>query len=145
MSPEFVYVALLLGVLLVLAVPTGRYIAKVFSGERTPLTPLLRPIEKRFYSLLGIDENKEMSWKTYASALIAFNILSVIAVFLLQEAQGWRPMGYCSKHCHLLRYQHKLAGLQRRADNELFDSDAGADCAELLIRCCRNSSRYSRD
>jgi K+-transporting ATPase ATPase A chain len=47
MSPEFVYVALLLGVLLVLAVPTGRYIAKVFSGERTPLTPLLRPIEKR--------------------------------------------------------------------------------------------------
>ena len=92
MSPEFVYVALLLGVLLVLAVPTGRYIAKVFSGERTPLTPLLRPIEKRFYSLLGIDENKEMSWKTYASALIAFNILSVIAVFLLQEAQGWLPL-----------------------------------------------------
>ena len=92
MSPEFVYVALLLGVLLVLAVPTGRYIAKVFNGERTPLTPLLRPIEKSFYSLLGIDENKEMPWKTYASALIAFNILSVIAVFLLQEAQGWLPL-----------------------------------------------------
>jgi K+-transporting ATPase ATPase A chain len=92
MSPEFVYVALLLGVLPVLAVPTGRYIAKVFSGERTPLTPLLKPIEKRFYGLLGIDENEEMSWKTYASALIVFNILSVIAVFLLQEAQGWLPL-----------------------------------------------------
>lgn len=91
MSFEFAYIALLLVVLVVLAAPTGRYLAKVFSGERTPGTPLLRPVEQWLYRLCGIDESSEMSWKTYASALLIFNALGLIAVFLLQELQVLLP------------------------------------------------------
>ena len=92
MLMEFAYVALLLGALLVLAAPTGRYIAKVFSGEWTVLTPLLRPVERGLYGMCGVDESKEMSWKTYASALLVFNALGIIAVFLLQELQVLLPL-----------------------------------------------------
>lgn len=91
MLSEFAYIALLLCVLLVLAVLNGRYIAKVFVGEHTLLTPILRPVEKGFYRLCRVDEKKEMSWKTYASALLIFNALGLIAVFLLQELQGLLP------------------------------------------------------
>ena len=91
MLTELAYVALLLGALLVLAAPTGRYIAKVFGGEQTLLSPLIRPIEQGLYEIVDIDENREMSWKTYVSALLVFNILGIAAVFLLQELQGLLP------------------------------------------------------
>jgi K+-transporting ATPase ATPase A chain len=92
MSLELAYVALLIGSLLILAAPTGRYIAKVFSGEHTVLTPLLRPIERSIYRMGGVDEKTEMSWKTYATALLIFNALGLMAVFLLQEVQGLLPL-----------------------------------------------------
>ncbi|MDD1751265.1 MAG: potassium-transporting ATPase subunit KdpA [Methanothrix sp.] len=92
MSMEFAYIALLLGTLIALAVPTGRYIAKVFNGEPTLVTPLLRPVELVFYRMAGVDETREMSWKSYASALLIFNVLGVIAVFMLQELQGFLPL-----------------------------------------------------
>ena len=91
MLTEFVYIVLLLGVLLILAAPTGRYIAKIFSGEETLLSPLIRPIERRLYSMVGVDVNREMSWKTYASAFLIINLLGILAVFLLQELQGLLP------------------------------------------------------
>ena len=91
MLTELAYVALLLGALLVLAAPTGRYIAKVFGGEQTLLSPLIRPIEQGLYEIVDIDESREMSWKTYVSALLVFNILGIAAVFLLQELQGRLP------------------------------------------------------
>ena len=91
MSMEFVYIALLLGTLIVLALPTGRYIAKVFNGEPTRVTPLFRPVERAFYRMAGVDETREMSWKSYVSALLIFNALGLAAVFLLQELQGFLP------------------------------------------------------
>jgi len=91
MLTELAYVALLLGALLALAAPTGRYIAKVFGGEQTLLSPLIRPIERGLYRIADVDENREMSWKTYVSALLVFNILGIAAVFLLQELQGGLP------------------------------------------------------
>ncbi len=91
MSLELAYVALLIGVLLILAAPTGRYIAEVFSGKPTLLTLLLGPVEQVIYRMGGVDEKREMSWKTYAIALLTFNCLGLMAVFLLQELQGFLP------------------------------------------------------
>jgi len=91
MSLELAYVALLIGVLLILAAPTGRYIAEVFSGKPTLLTLLLRPVEQVIYRIGGVDEKREMSWKTYAIALLTFNGMGLMAVFLLQELQGFLP------------------------------------------------------
>src|SRR5512137_2767741 len=92
MLTELAYVALLLSTLLVLAAPTGRYIAKVFSGEQTLLSPLIRPIERGIYIIANVDESREMHWKTYVSALLVFNILGIVAVFFLQELQGILPL-----------------------------------------------------
>jgi K+-transporting ATPase ATPase A chain len=88
---ELAYVALLLVVLVVLAEPIGRYIANVFSGNRTLLSPLLQPVERGLYRICGVDELGEMSWKSYATALLIFNALGFMAVFGLQEAQRLLP------------------------------------------------------
>jgi K+-transporting ATPase ATPase A chain len=86
------YVAMLLALLLVLAVPLGRYISRVFNGESTLMTPIIRPLERGLYRLCGQDESIEMSWKTYSLSLLVFNLLGLAAVFLLQELQGWLPL-----------------------------------------------------
>ena len=64
MLVELANIALIVACLAV-AVFYGRYIAKVFQGERNLLTPIIRPIERGIYRLCGIDESKEMTWKTY--------------------------------------------------------------------------------
>jgi K+-transporting ATPase ATPase A chain len=89
---ELAYVALLLVVLMVLAEPTGRYIANVFSGNRTLLSPLLQPMERGLYRICGVDEIGEMSWKSYATALLIFNALGLMTVFGLQEVQLLLPL-----------------------------------------------------
>src|SRR5664280_1545809 len=92
MLMELAYVALLLVVLIVLAEPTGKYIANVFRGNRTLLSPLLQPVERGLYRICGVDELGEMSWKSYATALLIFNVLGLIAVFGLQEVQFLLPL-----------------------------------------------------
>ena len=54
--------------LVVLAVtkPLGLYMFKVFSGERTWLSPVLQPVERGIYRISGVDETKEQGWLTYA-------------------------------------------------------------------------------
>jgi K+-transporting ATPase ATPase A chain len=79
-----------------LAAVIGGYMARVFDGRRTLLTPLLSPLERWLYRICGIDERREMSWKTYAQALLVFNILGFLALFSLQELQGrlfFNPQG----------------------------------------------------
>jgi K+-transporting ATPase ATPase A chain len=92
MLMEFAYVALLLVILIVLAEPTGRYIANIFSGNRTLLSPLLRPVEQGLYRICGVEDKSDMSWKTYAASLLIFNMLGLLAVFLLLEAQFLLPL-----------------------------------------------------
>ncbi len=89
---DWLYTSLFLLVVLFLAALMGEYMAKVFSGESTLMTPLLRPLEKRLYLLCGVDESREMSWKAYAAALLVFNILGFIALFLIQELQALLPL-----------------------------------------------------
>jgi K+-transporting ATPase ATPase A chain len=84
-------VVLFLGLLTLCAVPLGKFIAKVFSNKRTFLTPVVGPVEKAIYRLLGVDEKEEMTWKTYALSLIIFNALGMIVLFVLQLVQGLLP------------------------------------------------------
>ena len=92
MLMELAYVALLLVILMVLAEPTGRYIANIFCGNRTLLSPLLQPVERGLYRICGVDDSREMSWKSYATALLIFNALGLMAVFGLQEVQHLLPL-----------------------------------------------------
>lgn len=79
--------------LLVLAVtkPLGLYMRRVFSGERTFLDPVLLPVERALYRLGGVDPKKEQDWKAYASSMLVFSVLGVLALYALQRLQGLLP------------------------------------------------------
>ncbi len=77
---------------LVLAVPYGRYMARVFTGEKNLLTPVFRPVERAIYRFCGIDETREMSWKTYLFALLGFGALGILFFFTLLMMQGILPL-----------------------------------------------------
>jgi len=79
--------------LLIICTPLlGRYMAKVLQGERTILTPLLRPLERGIYWLAGVDTRVEMTWRHYALAMLAFNVLGFLVLLLLQRLQAILPL-----------------------------------------------------
>jgi K+-transporting ATPase ATPase A chain len=74
-----------------LAIPLGKYIAKVYAGEKTLLDPVLSPLEKLFFSISGINIKHEMTWKQHLVALLTINFLWFFwAMFILMN-QGWLP------------------------------------------------------
>ena len=89
---ELLEVALFLGGLFAITRPLGSLMAAVFAGEKTFLTPLLGKLESWFYRLSGIDVRREMNWKRYLRALLAFNALGILAVLLVQMTQAWLPL-----------------------------------------------------
>lgn len=91
MGTVLVQLALFLTILTFVALLLGEYIAKVFKGEKTLLSFILKPIEKFLYKLFGINETTEMDWKTYSFSLIIFNVLGLVALFALQELQHVLP------------------------------------------------------
>ncbi len=79
-------------VLIILFVkPFGIYMAKVFAGERTLLSPVLRPVEIGIYRLSGVNEEKEQHWVTYAVAVLAVSIAGFVLVYALQRLQFLLP------------------------------------------------------
>jgi len=92
MGTILLQLALFLAILTIIALGLGEYMAKVFKGEKTLLSFILRPIEKLLYKLFSIDENQEMDWKTYAFSLIILSILGIIGLFALQELQHLLPL-----------------------------------------------------
>jgi K+-transporting ATPase ATPase A chain len=79
-------------VLILLVKPVGSYMARVFQGERTFLTPVLAPVERLFYRLAGVSPDAEMDWKVYAIAMLLFSVISVVFLYLLQRLQGVLPL-----------------------------------------------------
>jgi K+-transporting ATPase ATPase A chain len=89
---QALYVAIWLSALLGLAVPLGRYMARVFSGERVFLTRILRPLEKLVHRLCGVDETREMTAREYGSSVVVFTLASLVLLFLLQALQRLLPL-----------------------------------------------------
>jgi potassium-transporting ATPase potassium-binding subunit len=85
-------VAIYLGILVALAKPLGAFMAAVYEGERTFLSPVLRPLEGLIYRVAGVDEKSETGWKRYALGVMLVNLLGVIVVYLLQRLQGVLPL-----------------------------------------------------
>ncbi len=92
---DFVQVALFVGVLSAATPLLGRYMARVFAGERTERTIFSRwlgKVEKGIYRLCGIDPHREMTWTSYLWALLAFNALGIATVVAILMAQAWMPL-----------------------------------------------------
>jgi K+-transporting ATPase ATPase A chain len=83
--------ALFCVVLLASVRPVGAYLARVLEGERTWLSPLLRPFERLIYKLCGVNADEEMNWREYAFAVLGFSAVSLLATYLIERAQAHLP------------------------------------------------------
>lgn len=92
MINSIIQYSLYLIILVVLAIPLGKYIGKVMDGEKTFLSKILNPIENFIYKILKIDKDEELDWKKYSISIIAFSIIGFVILFLLQMVQGILPL-----------------------------------------------------
>ncbi len=90
-SPVETLVAVLVATIL-LALPLGAYMARVYSGETFWATRALGPVERLFYRLAGIHPDEEMDWKRYAIALLIFNLLGMVFLYGLLLWQHGLPL-----------------------------------------------------
>jgi K+-transporting ATPase ATPase A chain len=83
--------ALFCVILLATVRPVGVYLARVLEGERTWLSPLLRPFERLIYKLCGVNDAEEMNWREYAFAALGFSAVSLLVTYLIERAQAHLP------------------------------------------------------
>ena len=88
----WIQIAIFCVIVVALVKPLGWYMTRVFEGERTLLSPVLRPVERLLYAGGGLDERQEQGWFTYAVAMLFFNAAGFALLFLLQRLQGALPL-----------------------------------------------------
>lgn len=91
MNTEIAGVILTFGLTLLIAYPLGKYIAKVYLGQRT-FTDFLNPLEKGIYKLSGIDPAEEMNWKQQLKALLTINMVWLVYAFFMLLFQDKLPL-----------------------------------------------------
>src|SRR6185312_2160951 len=87
----WIQIALYCVILIAITKPFGGYLARVFNGERTLLSPVLRPVERALYRLSGIDPNEGQHWITYGVAMLMFSVAGFVSLYLIQRLQGVLP------------------------------------------------------
>jgi potassium-transporting ATPase potassium-binding subunit len=91
-TTDWVQLFLFIIVLVALIVPVGGFIAKVYTGERTFISPVLNPVERWILSASGVNSSDEMDWKMFVVAMMVFSLIGITAVFLLQIVQQLLPL-----------------------------------------------------
>ena len=92
----WIQILIFCGIIIALIKPLGSYMTRVFTGERTFLSPVLVPIERGLYRLAGTSEREEQHWTSYAAAMLLFNLAGFLLLYFLQRSQGslpFNPMG----------------------------------------------------
>ena len=84
-------IALFCAVVVLLVKPFGGYMTRVFTGERTFLSPVLGPVERLFYRLSGVDEESEQSWLAYAVSMLLFSLVGFASIYALMRFQAMLP------------------------------------------------------
>jgi K+-transporting ATPase ATPase A chain len=85
-------IAIFCALVVALTKPLGGYMVRVFNGEHTFLSPVLRPIETRLYRLAGVDESREQPWLTYTFAMLLFNACGFLLLYALLRMQAILPV-----------------------------------------------------
>ncbi|KAB0571463.1 potassium-transporting ATPase subunit KdpA [Brucella pituitosa] len=92
----WIQILIFCGIIIALIKPLGSYMMRVFTGERTFLSPVLVPVERGLYRLAGTSEREEQHWTSYATAMLLFNLAGFLLLYFLQRSQGslpFNPMG----------------------------------------------------
>ncbi len=87
----WIQILLFCAVVTALVRPLGWYITRVFNGERTFLSPVLRPVERSLYWLGGVNENREQDWVAYTIGMLLFHIGGFLVLYVLMRVQGLLP------------------------------------------------------
>jgi K+-transporting ATPase ATPase A chain len=87
----WIQILLYCAIVVALVKPLGLYMTRVFNGERTLLSPVLRPVEAGLYWIGGVDEKCEQHWLTYTVAMLLFHIGGFLIIYLLMRLQAVLP------------------------------------------------------
>src|SRR6202795_1156975 len=87
----WIQIILYCAIIVALTKPLGWYMTRVFNGERTFLSPMLRPVETGLYWVGGVDERREQHWVTYTVAMLLFHVGGFLILYLLMRTQGMLP------------------------------------------------------
>ncbi|HEX3810444.1 MAG TPA: potassium-transporting ATPase subunit KdpA [Rhizomicrobium sp.] len=87
----WIQIALYAAIIVAITKPLGGYLTRVFKGERTLLSPVLRPVERAIYAICRVDEKDDQHWTVYAVAMLLFSVAGFISLYLLQRLQAVLP------------------------------------------------------
>ncbi|MBA4849637.1 potassium-transporting ATPase subunit KdpA [Emticicia sp. BO119] len=92
MNTEILGILAMFVATLIVAVPLGKYIARVYAGEKTFLDPLCNPVEKFVFRICSIDATLEMNWKKHLTTLLGINFIWFLLSMFILLNQGWLPL-----------------------------------------------------
>jgi potassium-transporting ATPase potassium-binding subunit len=87
----WIQILLYCAIIVALVKPLGWYMTRVFSGERTFLSPILRPVEAGLYWIGGVDERREQHWLTYTVAMLLFHVGGFFIIYAVMRLQAVLP------------------------------------------------------
>jgi K+-transporting ATPase ATPase A chain len=87
----WIQILLYCAIVAALVVPLGGYMTRVFNGERTFLSPVLRPVEAGLYWIGGVDPKREQHWVTYTVAMLFFHVGGFLILYVLMRTQAMLP------------------------------------------------------
>ena len=87
----WIQILLFCAIIVALAKPLGWYMTRVFNGERTFLSPILRPVEVALYWVGGVDEKREQHWLTYTIAMLFFHVGGFLILYAVMRLQAVLP------------------------------------------------------
>jgi potassium-transporting ATPase potassium-binding subunit len=87
----WIQILLYCAIIIALVPPLGYYMTRVFNGERTFLSPVLRPIESALYGIGGVDPRREQGWLGYTAAMLLFHIGGFVILYALLRLQAGLP------------------------------------------------------
>lgn len=93
----WVQIAIYAAIIAAITVPLGGYMTRVFAGERTFPSPVLRPLEMLFYRICGVDPDREQNWIVYAVGALLFNLFACLSLYVLMRVQAalpFNPQGF---------------------------------------------------
>ena len=92
MNTEIIAVIAMFVITVLMAIPLGRYIGKVYNGDKTWLDPILNPLDRLLFKLSGIKPEKEMTWQQQLLALLSINLVWFLLSILVLMNMGWLPL-----------------------------------------------------
>jgi K+-transporting ATPase ATPase A chain len=92
MNSELLGIIVMYGLVMLLAIPLGRYIGKIFNYESTWLDKIFNPIDRLFFKIGGINPAKVMNWKQHLIALLTINVVWFIISMLVLTNMVWLPL-----------------------------------------------------